>query len=56
MKNIYSIESINGVRLDISYDSNTRPDLNQLLAAQNMCYSAIEAIGDLIGKEYPLAK
>lgn len=56
MKNIYSVESTKGVRLDISYANHGKPDLNQLLTARNLCYSAIEAITEMIKTEYPLAK
>lgn len=56
MKNIYFIESTNGVRLVVSYAGYGKPDLNQLITARNACYSAIEVIGDLIKKEYPLAR
>ena len=56
MKNIYSVESSKGVRLDISCANIGKPDLNQLLTARNLCYSAIESISETSRKEYPLAK
>lgn len=56
MSNIYSVESGNGIRLDIHYDAHSKPDLNQLITARNFCYSAIDAITEMIEKEYPLEK
>lgn len=56
MKNIYSVSSSKGVHLDIKYDGYSNADLNQLLTARNLCYSAIEAITEIIKKDYPLSK
>lgn len=56
MKNIFSIESTKGVRLDISYDGLGKADLNQLLTARNLCYDAIESIAEQIKKDYPMSR
>lgn len=54
--NIFSIQSTKGVYLNISRDGLGKTDLNQLLVARNLCYTAIERITEIIKKEYPLER